>query len=128
MGSTTYLVIAGILFFAAASFFFAVSESALFALGKWRARQLTNKPNGVIVDGLLSRPSELLATIVLGNTIANSAIIALGVWPALAGYWPLFPTLVGLVLLILSAVKSFQRHSRCAAPNDGRCALRGPCC
>ena len=94
MGSTTYLVIAGILFFAAASFFFAVSESALFALGKWRARQLTNKPNGVIVDGLLSRPSELLATIVLGNTIANSAIVALGVWPALAGYWPLFPTLV----------------------------------
>ena len=65
MGSTTYLVIAGILLFAAASFLFAVSESALFALGKWRARQLTSKPNGVIVDGLLSRPSELLATIVL---------------------------------------------------------------
>ena len=122
MGSTTYLVIAGILFFAAASFFFAVSESALFALGKWRARQLTNKPNGVIVDGLLSRPSELLATIVLGNTIANSAIVALGVWPALAGYWPLFPTLVGLVLLILFGCEVFPKTLAVRSPE--RWALR----
>ena len=122
MGSTTYLVIAGILFFAAASFFFAVSESALFALGKWRARQLTNKPKGVIVDGLLSRPSELLATIVLGNIIANGAIIALGVWPALAGYWPLFPTLVALVLLILFGCEVFPKTLAVRAPE--RWALR----
>ena len=122
MGSTTYLVIAGILFFAAASFFFAVSESALFALGKWRARQLTNKPNGVIVDGLLSRPSELLATIVLGNTIANGAVVALGVWPALAGYWPLFPTLIGLVLLILFGCEVFPKTLAVRGPE--RWALR----
>lgn len=122
MGSTTYLVIVGILFFAAASFFFAVSESALFALGKWRARQLTNKPKGAIVDGLLSRPSELLATIVLGNTIANGAIIALGVWPALAGYWPLLPTLVALVLLILFGCEVFPKTLAVRGPE--RWALR----
>jgi putative hemolysin len=99
--STAYLVIAGILFFAATSFFFAVSESALFALGKWRTRQLAGTANGAIVERLLSRPSELLATIVLGNTVANGAVVALGVWAALGGYWPLIPTLVGLALLIL---------------------------
>lgn len=122
MGSTTYLVISGILFFAAASFFFAVSESALFALGKWRARQLTTRPNGVIVDGLLSRPSELLATIVLGNTIANSAIIALGVWPALSGHWPLLPTLFALVLLILFGCEVFPKTLAVRGPE--RWALR----
>jgi putative hemolysin len=116
------VVIAGILLFAGASFFFAVSESALFALGKWRARQLTSKPNGVIVDGLLSRPSELLATIVLGNTIANGAMIALGIWPALSGQWPLAPTVTGLVLLILFGCEVFPKTL--AVRNPERWSLR----
>jgi len=101
VGQTAYLVIAGIFVFAAASFFFAVSESALFALGKWRARQLADKRHGAIVLRLLAQPSELLATIVLGNTIANAAIIALGIWSAMAGYWPLEWIIVGLAFLVL---------------------------
>lgn len=113
---------AGILFFGAASFFFALSESSLFALGKWRARRLTNQPNGVIVDGLLSRPSELLATIVLGNTIANGAIIALGIWPALAGQWPLTRTLLFLLLLILFGCEVFPKTL--AVRNPERWSLR----
>ena len=41
MGSAAGLfVIFGIILAAGASFFFALSESALFALGKWKARQL----------------------------------------------------------------------------------------
>ena len=116
------MVIAGILLFAGASFFFAISESALFALGKWRARQLTSKPNGVIVDGLLSRPSELLATIVLGNTIANGAMIALGIWPALSGHWPLAPTVTALVLLILFGCEVFPKTL--AVRNPERWSLR----
>ena len=67
-------------------------------------------------------PSELLATIVLGNTIANGAIVALGVWPALAGYWPLFPTLVGLVLLILFGCEVFPKTLAVRSPE--RWALR----
>jgi putative hemolysin len=122
VGSTTYVVIAGILLFAGASFFFAVSESALFALGKWRARQLTSKPNGAIVDGLLSRPSELLATIVLGNTVANGAMIALGIWPALSGQWPLAPTVTSLVLLILFGCEVFPKTL--AVRNPERWSLR----
>src|SRR5687768_11898128 len=113
---TTNLVIGGILLFAAASFFFAVSESALFALGKWRARQLTDKPNGLIVDRLLSQPSELLAQIVLGNTIANGAMIALGIWTALSGQWPLTPTVLRLLLFILFGCEVFPKTLAVRSP------------
>jgi len=40
MGLTAWLVLAGAVIFAGASFFFALAETALFALGKRRARQL----------------------------------------------------------------------------------------
>jgi putative hemolysin len=122
MGSTAYLVVAGIVVFAAASFFFAVSESALFALGKWRARQLANQRNGAMVARLLAQPSELLATIVLGNTVANAAIVALGVWSALAGYWPLPSTLVVLALVVLVGCEVFPKTLAVRSPE--RWALR----
>src|ERR1041385_2482532 len=74
---TPYLVVLGVLIFAAASFFFALAESALFALSKWQLEQLAERTpgQGAIVSGLLKRPAELLATIVLGNTVANAAIV-----------------------------------------------------
>lgn len=122
MGSTAYLVAAGIVVFAAASFFFAVSESALFALGKWRARQLVHQRNGAVVARLLAQPSELLATIVLGNTVANAAIVALGVWSALAGYWPLPATLVVLALVVLVGCEVFPKTLAVRSPE--RWALR----
>jgi putative hemolysin len=122
VGQTAYLVIAGIFVFAAASFFFAVSESALFALGKWRARQLADKRNGPIVLRLLAQPSELLATIVLGNTIANAAIIALGIWPAMAGYWPLAWMIVGLAFLVLVGCEVLPKTLAVRSPE--RWALR----
>src|SRR6185503_14832770 len=116
MGSTAYLVVAGIVVFAAASFFFAVSESALFALGKWRARQLAHQRNGAVVTRLLAQPSELLATIVLGNTVANAAIVALGVWSSLAGYWPLPSTLVVLGLVVLVGCEVFPKTLAVRSP------------
>ena len=63
----------GVLGFAAVSFFFALAETALFSLGKWRARQLAERsPSlGGCVASLLDEPQDLLATIVLGNTLAN---------------------------------------------------------
>ena len=77
---TPYLVVLGVVVFAAASFFFALAESALFALGKWQLEQLTERSphEGAIVARLLQQPSELLATIVLGNTLANAVMVALG--------------------------------------------------
>ena len=77
---TPYLVVLGVVVFAAASFFFALAESALFALGKWQVEQLAERSpqEGAIVARLLQQPSELLATIVLGNTLANAVMVALG--------------------------------------------------
>src|SRR5439155_11146279 len=85
-----WLVLGGVLFFAGASFFFALAETALFALGKWRARQLSEQSpeKGAMAVRLLEQPSELLATISLGNTITNSGIVALALWPVLMGDWP----------------------------------------
>lgn len=122
MGSTAWLVAAGIVIFAAASFFFAVSESALFALGKWRVRQLGHQRRGTVVARLLAQPSELLATIVLGNTVANAAIVALGVWSSLAGYWPLPSTLLVLLLVVLVGCEVFPKTLAVRSPE--RWALR----
>jgi putative hemolysin len=100
---TPYLVVAGVLVFAGASFFFAVAESCLFALGKWQVDQLAEKfpKHGAIVARLLQQPSETLATIVLGNTLANASIVAVGLGTALwrEGSIPLAVT--GLFILIL---------------------------
>ncbi len=103
MGSAGLLVIFGITLAAGVSFFFALSESALFALGAWRARQLAehSPDRGGVVLKLLEHPSELLATIVLGNTLANASIIALGFWQALSGHWPIAPTVVLILVLVL---------------------------
>lgn len=80
MDFTPWLVVLGVLVFAAASFFFALAESALFTLGKWQVEQLAERSphRGAIVARLLTQPSQLLATIVLGNTVANAAVVAIG--------------------------------------------------
>src|SRR3989475_3318360 len=96
---TPLWAVVGVLVFAGASFFFAVAESALFSLGKWQTRQLAQRsPHaGGVVARLLSEPQDLLATIVLGNTFANAAIVAIPLWLALSGGWSLWTTLVLLV-------------------------------
>jgi len=70
--------VAAILIFAGASFFFALAETALFSLGKWQLAQLAEKnPRaGKIVAALLEHPQDLLATLALGNTFANAAMLA----------------------------------------------------
>jgi putative hemolysin len=100
---TEWLVVGGMLVFAGASFFFALAESSLFALGKWQASQLAEEfpKRGAPVAQLLQEPSELLAIIVLGNTMANGMIVALGLVRALAGAWPLNLTILLLLALVL---------------------------
>src|SRR5687767_11066367 len=69
--------VAGLIFFASASFFFALSETALFSLRKWQASQLRGAER---LQRLLSQPQNVLATIVLGNTFSNAALAALALW------------------------------------------------
>jgi CBS domain containing-hemolysin-like protein len=67
-----------LLLFTVIGFFFAMAETALLTLGKWRLRQISiqNPARGAFVRKLLSSPQDLLATIALGNTMAHGAIIA----------------------------------------------------
>src|SRR5437016_14573455 len=97
------LAVAVVLVFAGASFFFALAETALFSLSKWQTRQLLERQPqaGAIVTRLLAEPQDLLATMVLGNTFATAAMLAVALWMALRGHWPLAATVAGLLSLIL---------------------------
>src|SRR5258708_30316071 len=120
MGLTAYVVLPGVLLFASASFFFALAESSLFTLGKWRARQLAERSpqRGVIVARLLEQPSELLATIVLGNTLANGLTVALALWPALIGRWPLAWTLCAIFPLVLVGCEVLPKTLAVRSPEE----------
>jgi CBS domain containing-hemolysin-like protein len=115
---TAYLVVAGLLVFAAASFFFALAESALFALGRWRARRLAERPGGAGVLRLLEQPEELLATIVLGNTLANAAVVALALWPALRGHWHPLASLGAALALVLVGCEILPKSLAVRAPEE----------
>jgi CBS domain containing-hemolysin-like protein len=88
---------------AGTSFFFALAETALFSLSKWQVRQLTERDPrvGAVAARLLTEPQDVLATMVLGNTFASAAMLAVGLWMALNGQWPLVLTVAGLLLLTL---------------------------
>jgi putative hemolysin len=94
--------VVAILIFAGASFFFALAESALFSLGKWQVAQLAEKKPraGRIVAVLLDHPQDLLATLALGNTFANAAMLAVALRMAFNAQW----TLAALTLLALLAL------------------------
>jgi len=116
MGQIVWLVVPGVLVFASASFFFALAESALFALGKWRAKQIAEQPGGATVLRLLEQPAELLATLVLGNTAANGAIVALVLWPVLLGQWPVELMLPAVAIFILVGCEILPKTLAVRAP------------
>ena len=120
------MVVAGVLVFAGASFFFAVAESALFALGKFRARQIAEQPGGAVVLRLLEQPAELLATISLGNTAANAAIVALVLWPVLLGQWPVELTLPAVAIFILLGCEVLPKTLAIRAPESWSRRVAGP--
>ncbi len=96
--------VVGVVIFAGASFFFALAESALFSLGKWQVRQLAERfpQSGAVLSRLLAEPHDLLATILLGNTIANAAMVAIVLESALNGGWS-----VGLTAVAVGGLLSF---------------------
>src|SRR3989442_14024727 len=118
---TPLWAVVGVLVFAGASFFFAVAESALFSLGTWQTRQLAKRSpeSGGLVARLLAEPQGLLATIVLGNTFANAAIVAIPLWLALSGGWLLWmtlPLLVAALTLILIGCEVVPKTLAVRAP------------
>ena len=118
MDVTPWLVVLGVLGFAAASFFFALAESALFALGKWQIEQLAERSprEGAIVAQLLRQPSELLATIVLGNTVANAVVVAVGLGVAVWRGGSVALTVAALAVLILIGCEVLPKTLAVRAP------------
>jgi CBS domain containing-hemolysin-like protein len=98
----TAMVVA-ILLFAGASFFFALAETALFSLSKWQIIQLAEKKSGggKIVSELLERPHDLQATLTLGNTFANAAILAVALRMVFEDRWEFALTMLALVAVVL---------------------------
>jgi len=94
---------AAILVFAGASFFFALAETALFSLSKWQARQLAEHHPGAgkIIAQLLERPQDLLATLALGNTFANAAMLAVALRMVFTAHWTLALTMLTLLAMTL---------------------------
>jgi putative hemolysin len=104
-GMTFWPAIVAIVVFTAVSFFFALAETAFFTLSKWQLRQLNERSpvEGELVGRMLGKPDDLLATIVLGNTLSNAALVATLFWVVLGGGWS-FWALTPLVLILTLVV------------------------
>jgi CBS domain containing-hemolysin-like protein len=96
-------MVMAILVFAGASFFFALAETALFSLSRWQVKQLAERPAkaGRVVAELLETPQDLQATLTLGNTFANAAILAAALHMFFASRWGLSLTILTLAAVIL---------------------------
>ncbi len=102
MAAGPLVAIAVVLFFAGASFFFALAETSLFSLSRWQARQLgQGGKGGDVVSRLLREPQDLLATMALGNAVAAAAMLATALWMGLHNHWPMILSLGGVFLLNL---------------------------
>src|SRR5580704_16913208 len=75
----TTLIIAVILFCAVISFLFSGIEAGVLTLNRLRIRQLmrTGNPRAAVLHGYLERPENFLWTILVGNTLANFAVVGL---------------------------------------------------
>ena len=113
-----------ILIFAGASFFFALAETALFSLGQWQVAQLVEKKpvRGKIVARLLERPQDLLATLALGNTFANAAMLAVALRMVFDAHWALALTVIALLVFVLMVCEVFPKTLAVRKPE--RWALR----
>jgi CBS domain containing-hemolysin-like protein len=120
MDAAAIAAVVVILISAGASFFFALAETALFSLSKWQVRQLAEREPrfGAVLRQLLAGPQDLLATMVLGNTFATAAMLAIGFWMALRAHWPIVDTIIGLFLLILFGCEVLPKTLAVRSPED----------
>ena len=103
--------ILAILLFAGAGFFFALAETALFSLNRRQVTQIAQRHprRGKIVAQLLERPQDLLATLVLGNTFANAAMLAVALRMVFNTQWALALTMISLMALVLIGCEVFPK-------------------
>ncbi|HSH93028.1 MAG TPA: CNNM domain-containing protein, partial [Roseimicrobium sp.] len=122
------LVLLGVILAAAASFFFSLAETALFSLGKWQVRILTEQSprRGARVAALLASPQDLLATIALGNTVASCLMLGLALWMVLAGHWPIVITLILVLVLALVAGEVLPKTFAVREPERWALIVAGP--
>ena len=118
------MAVVAILIFACASFFFALAETALFSLSKWQARQLAegHPRAGRIVAEMLERPQDLLATLALGNTFTNAAMLAVALRMVFNAHWALALTVLMLLVLVIVGCEVFPKTLAVRRPE--RWALR----
>ena len=123
-----WIALAALVVFSGASFFFALAETSLFSLGKWQLRQLAERAPGPgsVVNRLLARPQDLLATLALGNSFANAGIVGVALWVAMDRGWPLEAVMPGLLALILFGAEVAPKTLAVRAPGTLGVA-RGPC-
>lgn len=98
-----YAIGAALAIAAACSFFFALAESALFALGRFRAlRMLEDNPaQGRKLAPLFKDPEDLVATLAFGNTLANATLIGIVVWILAQTYKNEFLTAAAALIILL---------------------------
>lgn len=103
MGSWPIWISLGVLLLAGASFFCALAETAFFTLSKWQVRQLGEQGGrrGQCALAVWNAAPDALATLVLGNMLANAGLVLAGVWLVMEREQPALGTLGGLFLLIL---------------------------
>ena len=109
-----------LLLLAAGSFFFAAAESALFSLGHWRAKRLaeSHPKRGQVVLRLLGKPADLLATLVLGNSLANAFFVALALIVAIHSGWAMALLLLGLFVGLLLLCEVTPKALAVREPED----------
>ena len=97
------LVWAVLIVCSAAASFFAIAEASLFALGKWQARQLSERSPfaGGLLKRLLDEPSRLVTTLVMGAAVAEFGMVWFAIWPVLFRNWPWWGAPAGLLFLFL---------------------------
>lgn len=86
--------------------FFASSEASLFSLGRLRLHKLKreNHPRYPVIEGLLTRPRQLISSLLIGNEAVNVAIsslttaVLIAIWGDSAK-WIAIPLVVFLILL-----------------------------
>jgi CBS domain containing-hemolysin-like protein len=119
MGSSGYIIGAALVVAAGCSFFFALAESSLFAMGRFRAQQLLeDDPKiGKKIAPLFGNPEDLVATLAFGNTIANATIVGLTVWILAHTKMPELATAVSALAILLIACEIIPKALGVRAPD-----------
>ncbi len=113
-----WAALGGLIVCLAGSVFFALAESALFSLGRWRAQQLAedDQARGGKVLQLLQNPRDLLGTIVLGNTLCNAGVVAIVLGLGWSGGWVAGLAASSAWLLVLVAGEVLPKTAGSRAP------------